>query len=200
MAPNKRVRPKAVTVLDEKADELCTLQLLCALPVQSRSGFLYSALLGTGFVPSRYGWLGRENPCELGTFIRASRAEHNACGSSASHAMAVYGVVMLPWSDAELDELIEDVLVDAYGVSEQLGSFDCVFAEAGLPVAAEALGTTCTLHAVEFDGDERRGLVAVTELEGHRHRLSLVDITITDNSHEAAPLLAAFRKWWVPPR
>ena len=39
------------------------------------------------------------------------------------------------WADGELDELLEDVLVDAYGDSEQLGAFECVFAEAGLPVA-----------------------------------------------------------------
>ena len=57
----------------------------------------------------------------------------------------------------------------------------------------------CTLVEVIFDGDERRGLVGVIELIGRRHRMSLLDVTIPDASSEPARLLAAFRKWWVPP-
>ena len=64
------------------------------------------------------------------------------------------------WPDGELDELLEDVLVDAYGDSEQLGAFEGAFAEVGLPVRAEAVGMECSLDKVEFGGDERRGLVA----------------------------------------
>lgn len=104
------------------------------------------------------------------------------------------------WSVGELEELIAEVLVDAYGDSEQLGAFECVFAEAGLPAAAMAIGMVCSLDEVEFDGDERRGLVAVITLDGQRQRLSLLDIEIEYESHEAARLLAAFRRWWVPPR
>lgn len=102
------------------------------------------------------------------------------------------------WPDGELDELLEDVLVDAYGESEQLGAFECVFAETGLRVAAETVGLACVLDGVEFDGDERRGLVAVITLDGRQQRLSLLDLVITDEPHEAARLLAAFRRWWVP--
>jgi hypothetical protein len=102
------------------------------------------------------------------------------------------------WPDFDLDELLEDVLVDAYGEGEQLGAFECVFAEAGLPVAAEVVGMACSLDRVVFDGDERRGLIAVVTLDGRRQRLSLLDVVITDDSHEAARLLAAFRRWWVP--
>ena len=72
------------------------------------------------------------------------------------------------------------------------------FAEAGLPVDAEAVGMPCSLDVVEFDGHERRGLVAVVTLAGRRQRLSLLDVVITDESHDAARLLAAFRRWWVP--
>lgn len=117
-------------------------------------------------------------------------------GVRTSTVLAVPGA----WSDRELDELREEVLVDAYGDSEQLGAFECAFAEAGLPVGAEAVGLVCTLDEVTFDGDERRGLVAVVTLDGRRQRLSLLDVAITDESHEAARLLAAFLRWWVPLR
>jgi hypothetical protein len=102
------------------------------------------------------------------------------------------------WPDGDLDELLEDVLVDACGDSEQLGAFECVIAEAGLPVAAKAVGMACSLDRVEFDGDERRGLIAVVTRDRRRQRMSLLDVVITDDSHEAARLLAAFRRWWVP--
>jgi hypothetical protein len=68
----------------------------------------------------------------------------------------------------------------------------------GFPVAAEVVGIACRLDRVEFDGDDRRGLVAVVTLEGRRQLLSLLDVVITDRSHDAARLLAAFRRWWVP--
>lgn len=58
----------------------------------------------------------------------------------------------------------------------------------------------CTPDEVEFDGDERRGLVGVITLDGRQQRLSLLDVTITDHAHEAAQLLAAFRRWGVPYR
>lgn len=104
------------------------------------------------------------------------------------------------WPEGELDALIEEVLVDAYGNGEQLSAFECAFAEAGLPVSAVVVGMTCGLDEVEFGGDERRGLVGVVNLDGRRERVSLVDVSITDESHEAARLLAAFRRWWVPLR
>ena len=94
--------------------------------------------------------------------------------------MAVPGT----WRDGELDELLENVLVDAYCESKQLGAFEWVFGEAGLPVAAEAVGMACTLDGVEFEGDERRGLVAVVTLDCRRQRSSLLDVVITDESNE----------------
>lgn len=118
--------------------------------------------------------------------------------SFTSLVKAVYGGHVPLWSDAELDELIEEVIIDAYN-DEQLGSFECVIADSDLPVAAEALGMECTLVEVVVDDDERRGLVGVIDLDGRRHRLSLLDVTITDVASEAAQLLAAFRRWWVPP-
>ena len=108
------------------------------------------------------------------------------------------GVVNSAWSAAELDELIEEVLVDAYGDSEQLGAFECAFAESGLPVAAEVIGLTGSLDAVEFSGDARRGLVAEVTIAGRRRRIGLVEVRVTNPSHEAARLLAAFARWWVP--
>ena len=95
------------------------------------------------------------------------------------------------WSDADLDGLLEEILVDAYGDSERSSSFERAFDEAGLPVAAKALGMASSLVAVRFDGDERRGLQGEIVLDGARHRMNLFDVKVTDGKHDAARLLAA---------
>jgi hypothetical protein len=106
--------------------------------------------------------------------------------------------VPVSWSDAELDGLIEEIIVDAYGESEQLSSFDCAFSELDWPVAARSLGTAVMMTGVWFSGDERDGLEADLLVDGQAHRVRLLDAEITDTSHEAAHVMAAFRRWWVP--
>jgi hypothetical protein len=119
--------------------------------------------------------------------------------SGPTRGIAVYvGAVTSPWSEAELDLLIEDVLVDAYGDSEQLGAFECAFTETGLPVAAEVIGRACTLESVECMGDERRGLVASVVIDGSSREIGLVEVEVADQGHDAARLLAALKRWWVP--
>ena len=102
------------------------------------------------------------------------------------------------WSDAELDLLVEDVLVDAYGDSEQFGAFECAFEECALPAAAQVIGRACSLESVEYMGDERRGLVANVMIDGSSRKVALVEVEVTDRSHDAARLVAAFKRWWVP--
>ena len=98
------------------------------------------------------------------------------------------------WSDVELDGLIEEIIVDAYGDDEQLGSFECVFGDADLPVAAETLGLACTLLEVVYKGDDRRGLRARLRLDGREVETGLLDVTITDVKSDTARILAAFRR------
>jgi hypothetical protein len=94
--------------------------------------------------------------------------------------------VPVPWTDTDLDELIEDVLVDAYGDAEQLSSFECGFEDVDFPVPATALGKALVWTGVRFDGDERRGLEACMRVDGRVYRISLLDIEATDDTHDAA--------------
>ena len=50
------------------------------------------------------------------------------------------------WSDTDLDDLIEEILVDAFGGDEQLGAFECVFSEAEFPLSGN-LGAVQTARA-----------------------------------------------------
>lgn len=64
----------------------------------------------------------------------------------------------------DIDALIDDVTVDAYGAGEQLWSFRQAFDDtARFPFRATVVGADVTVTGVDFDGDERRGLVALCQ-------------------------------------
>jgi len=61
-----------------------------------------------------------------------------------------------------VDALIDGVLVDAYGEDEQLWSFRQVFKDRGqFPFRGQVVGADVEVLAVDYDGDERRGLLGV---------------------------------------
>ena len=60
-----------------------------------------------------------------------------------------------------LSELIESIIVDAYGTDEQLAAFLGAFSEeVRVPCAATVLDIPVEIVRFDIEGDERRGLVA----------------------------------------
>ena len=104
------------------------------------------------------------------------------------------------WSDAELDEVIEEVIVDAFNDSEQLTSFECAFQEVDFPIAGRALGRSVAVVSVLFDGDPRRGLRARLRVDEQVHELDLLDVSVADEPLTTARLVAAYRRWLVGAR
>lgn len=96
-----------------------------------------------------------------------------------------------------IDELIEEILVDALGDYEQLCSFCQVFADdARFPFAGRVVGVDVEVMAVDFDGHERRGLLAVCRREGERHVVSLLDvIPVGPLPLRTRQLLDAYGRW-----
>lgn len=96
-------------------------------------------------------------------------------------------------SDEQLDELIRRITVDAYdeGYWSFLQSFDD---DVRYPFSATLAGIPVVVTGVDFDGDERRGLVAVIERSGRTDRISLLDVK-PEEAHDAALLLAAYKRW-----
>lgn len=99
-------------------------------------------------------------------------------------------------SDA-IDELIEEVIVDAYGDYEQLSSFCQAFEDgARFPFRGRVIGVEVDVTAVDFDGDERRGLLAECRRAGESYTVSLLDVTpVGPLSLETRRLLDAYRRW-----
>jgi hypothetical protein len=75
-----------------------------------------------------------------------------------------------------IDALIADVTTDADNPSEQLWSFRQAFEEiARFPLRATIVGVDVTVTEVDFDGDERRGLVALCQRAGEKFGTTLLE-------------------------
>lgn len=96
-----------------------------------------------------------------------------------------------------VDELIEQVTVDAYGDYEQLTAFwQCFEDTARFPFPATVVGAHVDVVDVDFPGDERRGLVAVCRRDGSQHHVSLLDVApCGPMSLPTRRLLDAYRRW-----
>ncbi len=101
----------------------------------------------------------------------------------------------MSWSDAELDDRIEEIIVDAYGDDEQLSSFACVLDELlDAPAGATTMGQPVELTAVE-DGGARVGLRATVRSSTGTWTVALVDITVDPVAHPEVATVAAYRRW-----
>lgn len=96
-----------------------------------------------------------------------------------------------------VDELIEEITVDAYGVDEQLWSFRQAFEDGvRFPFQGRVVGASVDVVAVDFDGDEHGGLIAVCERTDERYAVALLDVVPDDSlSDETRAMIDAYRRW-----
>jgi len=104
-----------------------------------------------------------------------------------------------------LDELIEEITVDAYGDDEQLSAF-CQIIEDEVPLPADAfvIGEPVSVVELDYDGNERRGLTARCRREdGSEHVVAASEVMFPKGS-SGERYIAAYRKWLgldpYPPR
>lgn len=99
-------------------------------------------------------------------------------------------------SEEELNDLIEEIVVDAYGGDEQLWAFRQVMEdEIRLPAEAFVVGEPVRVLEIDYDGNERRGLtVRCLRGDGSEHRLAASDVVFPEGS-KGADYVAAYRMW-----
>ncbi len=95
-----------------------------------------------------------------------------------------------------LDELIEEIIVDAYGDDEQLWAFRQVIEDnIILPTDALVIGEPVWVIEIDYDGNERRGLTAKCRREdGSEYVLPAAEVVFPEDS-TAALYIAAYRMW-----
>ena len=97
---------------------------------------------------------------------------------------------------ASLDDLIEEITVDAYGEDEQLWAFRQAFEDnITLPCDGFVIGEPVSVTDFDYDGNDRRGLTARCRGgDGSKHVVTAADVILSQRS-EGARFLAAYRKW-----
>jgi len=97
-------------------------------------------------------------------------------------------------ADPELDELIADILIDAYDHDEALMGFENAFDEAGyFPCPGTVIGEDIEILSVAATNG-RQELIATCQRAGRRHQIALLDIDVNADQ-PASRLLAAYRHW-----
>src|SRR5208283_4900668 len=94
-------------------------------------------------------------------------------------------------SEEELNDLIEQIIVDAYNDDEQLSAFGQVIEdEVALPADAFVIGEPVTVLKIDYE-NERRGLTAKCRREdGSKHLIAACDLAFPEGSKAAAYLAA----------
>jgi hypothetical protein len=98
-------------------------------------------------------------------------------------------------SPTGLDQLIDEITVDAYNHEEQEAGF-LVAAEESLVrrESAELAGTAVEVIRVDCGPDVRAGLRATVRAGGGTHEVALADLAFPDGS-DIAPIVCAYRRW-----
>lgn len=99
-----------------------------------------------------------------------------------------------PPSNARLDRMIDEALVDAYGESEQMVGFYTMLEDnLVVPFETEILGVEVTVERVDMTDDEQ--IVAVCTRGKSRQRVSILDLPLPDPPPAGAEWIDAFRRW-----
>jgi hypothetical protein len=97
-------------------------------------------------------------------------------------------------SEAKLDKMIEEAIVDAYGESEQIVGFYTMLEDnLALPFKTEILGVEVTVERINLSHDEQ--IVAVCSRGKTKQRVPLLELPQPSPSPAGADWIAAFRRW-----
>nr|WP_261562139.1 hypothetical protein [Frankia tisae] len=97
-------------------------------------------------------------------------------------------------SDVELDALVEQAVVDAYGEDEQLTAFHAVIGDAlAVPFRTTVLGMEVTVTGIDLLPGS--GIVAVCARGRHRQAVGILDLPLPTPPPAGAEWIAALRHW-----
>ena len=99
-----------------------------------------------------------------------------------------------PPNRRQLDELIEEALVDAYGESEQRTAFFTVLEERlAVPFETEILGVFVTVQRIDLTVDDQ--IVAICRRGKTRQRIPILELPLPVPRPDGAEWIEAYRRW-----
>lgn len=97
-------------------------------------------------------------------------------------------------SRAELEAMIEQATVDAYGDDEQLtGLFTMLEEHLAVPFATAVLGVQVTVRGIDLTLDGR--IVALCSRGGMRQSIGILELPLPSPEPEGAEWIEAYRHW-----
>jgi hypothetical protein len=96
-------------------------------------------------------------------------------------------------SGAELDELIEQAVVDAYGDDEQMVGFHTMISDnLALPFTTTVLGIAASVEEVDVTDS---GIVAICARGADRQAIPILDLPLPVPPPPGSEWIAAYRRW-----
>ena len=100
---------------------------------------------------------------------------------------------MAELSEAELDELVEQAIVDAYGADEQqTGFYTLIEDNLALPFTTTVLGVEANVERVDLTDS---GIVAICARGTHRQAIPILDLPLPVPPPPGSEWIAAYRHW-----
>ena len=99
-----------------------------------------------------------------------------------------------PPTNSELERLIAEATIDAYGESEQRTAFyTMIETNLAAPFDVEVLGVVCTADRVDLTRDDR--IVAIVKRGRLRQAIDVLDLPIPKPPPSGTEWIEAFRVW-----
>jgi Calcium binding len=96
-------------------------------------------------------------------------------------------------SEADLDELVEEAIVDAYGEDEQLAGFYTVLEEnLTLPFTTRVLGVEVTVEDIDLTDC---GITAICVRGTHRQPITILDLPLPAPPPPGSEWITAYGRW-----
>ena len=100
---------------------------------------------------------------------------------------------MAELSEAELDELVEQAVVDAYGDDEQMtGFYTMIEGNLAFPFTTTVLGVEANVEGVDLTDS---GIVAICARGADRQAIPILDIPLPEPPPPGSEWIAAYRHW-----
>ena len=109
------------------------------------------------------------------------------------NSAAITLTVMAELSEADLDKLVEEAIVDAYGEDEQLAGFYTMIVDnLALPFTTRVLGVEVTVAGIELTD---RGIAAICVRGTHRQSIAILDLRLPAPPPPGSEWIAAYAHW-----
>jgi hypothetical protein len=109
------------------------------------------------------------------------------------HGTATTLAAVAELSQADLDELVEEAIVDAYGEDEQLtGFYTMIEDNLALPFTTRVLGVEVTVAGIDLTD---WGIVAICVRGTHRQLIPILDLPLSAPPPPGSEWIAAYGHW-----